>query len=97
MESLADDGVAFIKARRAEKEEMILSAAMRKLLEQITEHGFALRLNKIEPNFPTRKRIETKLSLTIGTYVVETRNELNNLGVTLDKTLYFWLQIKRLN
>lgn len=56
----------------------------------MTEHGLTQALSKSELIFLTKKKIETRMPLTMGTEIIETTSKMRSLGVI---KLRFWLHI----
>lgn len=66
LEVFADELLAPITAWNAEEAELMFSVVMRRMLEWMIVHSLTLDLNKTERIFPTSKRMEITILLTVG-------------------------------
>lgn len=91
----ADDVAAVITERSPELAQYKLNQTMRRVGRWMTDHGLRLATEKTELVLLTRRRIPTRLHMTVGTDEIETGGEVKYLGVTLDTKMTFWPHIQR--
>ena len=91
----ADDVVVVITARDTRLAGQKLDRAIGHVTGWLRNRGLQLAIQKTELLFLTRKRIDTRIDMAVGTTQMATRGEANYLGVTLDTKLSFWPHIRR--
>lgn len=91
----ADDVAVVIVESNPSLAQLRLNQVMRRVERWMSEHGLRLATSKTELMFMTRKRIPTIMPMTVGTNLIESKNEVKYLGVTLDTKLTFWPHIRR--
>lgn len=91
----ADDVMTVIAERTPDLTQYRLNQTMRRVGRWMTDHGLQLATEKTELIFKTRKRIQTRLPMKVGTDEIESRGEVKYLGITLDTKMTFWPHIQK--
>lgn len=91
----ADDVAVVITARSSEIAQLKLNQVMRRVSFWMKEHGLELAILKTEIVLLTKRRIPLVRPMTMGTEMVQTKEAIKYLGVTLDSRLTYWEHIRR--
>lgn len=91
----ADDVAVLVAARDTKQGQLKLNQVMRKINSWMEEHGLTLALQKTEIAILTKKRIQPTIPMWIGEEVIETKQAVKYLGITIDSKLSFFEHIRK--